>query len=86
MDPLQIQFPTRRERLKSAQNLRLKKSKVSEICPGRVYEKLRKVFWVTQRVHFMFDKTRKSLLPQLETKKKQFFLEKKSIFYSEIVA
>ena len=63
---------TRRERLKSAPYLRLKKRKVFETCPERIYEELRKQFRDTQRVPFMLDKTRKPLVLQLGTKKNIF--------------
>ena len=55
---------TRRERLKSALYL----SKVSKICAGRIYEKLRKLFRDPQRVPFMLDKIQKPLFRQLGTK------------------
>ena len=44
---------TRRERLKLALYLRLKKRKVYKICPGRFYGKLRKQFHNIQRMHFV---------------------------------
>ena len=62
---------TRRERLKSALDLRLKKRKVFKICSGRIYEKLRKQFRGTQTVPFMFNKIRKLLFLQLG--RKNFF-------------
>ena len=64
----------RRERLKSALYLRLKKRKVLKICPGRIYEKLRKQFRDTQRVPFMLDKTLFHFSPT-GNKKKTFFFE-----------
>ena len=48
------------------------KENVSKICPGRIYEKLRKQFRDTQRVPLILDKTPKLLIPRLRTKK-QFF-------------
>ena len=59
---------TKRERLKSALYLRLKKRKDFETCPGPIFEKLRKQFGDTQKVPFMLDKNRKPLFPQLKQK------------------
>ena len=62
-----LYYITRRERLKSAIYLRLKKRKVFKICAGRVYEKLGKPFRDTQKVPSMLDKNRKPLFHQLGT-------------------
>ena len=59
----------RRERLKSSLYQRLKKRKVSKICPGRIYEKLRKQFRDTQSVPFKLGRTQKPLFPKWEQKK-----------------
>ena len=64
---------TRQERLKSGLYLRLKKRKVFKICPGRIYEKLRKQFRDTQRVPSILGKTRSPLFPQLENWKQKKF-------------
>ena len=71
-------FVTGRERLKSALYPRLKKRKVFKTCPGRIFEKLRKQFRVTQKVPFMLGKNRKPLFPQLGTK--NMFFEKTRFF------
>ena len=65
---IQYESKTRRECLKSALYLRLKKRKLFGICPGRFYEKLRKQFRDAQRVPFMLDETRKPVFPQLGTR------------------
>ena len=54
------------------------KANVSKICPGRIYEKLRKQFRDTQRVPLILDKTPKLLIPRLRTKKHFFFVRKMS--------
>ena len=69
----------RRELLKSALYLRLIKSAVFKICPGRFYEKLRKQFRDTQRVHFVLDKTPNHFSPT--GNKSCFFFWKKSHFF-----
>ena len=77
--PVNLWRQTRREGLKSALYLRLKKRKVLKICPACLYEKRRKQFQKTQRVLFMLDHTRKPLFPKWKQKMKTFF-EKKWIF------
>ena len=74
-----------RERPKSPLYLRLKKRKVFKICPGRIYEKLRKQFRDTQRVPFMLDKTRRLLFSPTGNKKKHF-KKTTDFFLSENVA
>ena len=61
---------------------RLKKRKVLKTCPERIYEKLRKQFWDTQRVPFMLYTTRNPLFIQLE----RFLWKKSEFFLSEDVA
>ena len=71
----------RREPLKSALYLRLKKRKVFKTCPVYTYKKLRKQFRDTQRVPFMLDKTRKALFLKLGTRKTFFEMKNNSDFF-----
>ena len=72
------QFKTRRERLKSALYLRLKKRKIFKICSGLLL-KFNQVY-SAKNTRKDKHKTPKPLFPQLETPKKPFFERKIGIF------